>query len=145
VDRLTSPDRRLFLAGAVVALPLGARAQGVQALNVAVVGEPGPLEPTNTTTSLIGEIDQHIYEGLYAFNPALVPVPALPQTTPDGKSYLIPLRESVPFHDGTLMTAEDVVVRLKQWLAISARGRPVAPYIAEISAPRRTLGVCGSP
>jgi ABC-type transport system substrate-binding protein len=65
----------------------------VQALNVAVVGEPGPLEPTNTTTSLIGEIDQHIYEGLYAFNPALVPVPALPQTTPDARSVRITLKQ----------------------------------------------------
>ena len=46
MDRLTSPDRRLFLAGAAAAaLPLGARAQSVQALNVAVIGEPGPLVP----------------------------------------------------------------------------------------------------
>jgi ABC-type transport system substrate-binding protein len=121
------------------ALPLGARAQSVQALNIAVIGEPGPLEPTNTTSSLISEIDQHIYEGLYAFNPALESVPvlaaALPQTTPDGKSYRIPLRENVPFHDGTLMTAEDVVVCLRRWLAVSPRGRPGAPYVDGISAP----------
>jgi peptide/nickel transport system substrate-binding protein len=140
MDRLTSPDRRLFLAGAAaVALPLGASAQSVQVLNIAVIGEPGPLEPTNTTSSLIAEIDQHIYEGLYAFNPTLEPVPvlaaALPQTTPDGKSYRIPLRENVPFHDGTLMTAEDVVVCLRRWLAVSPRGRPAAPYVDGISAP----------
>jgi hypothetical protein len=56
MDRLTSPDRQPFLAGAVATLSLGARAQGVQALNIAV----------------IGEIDQHIYEEWYAFNPPVM-------------------------------------------------------------------------
>ena len=146
MDRLTFLDRRLFLAGAA-ALPLGASAQGVQALNIAVIGEPGPLEPTNTTASLIGEIDQHIYEGLYAFNLALEPVPllaaALPQTTPDGKTYLIPLRENVPFHDGTIMTAEDVVVCLSGgWRRrrVAGRRRPMSSAF-----PHRTPKACRSP
>jgi len=38
----------------------------VQALNNAVIGEAGPLEPTNFTASLIDEIDRHTCEGLYA-------------------------------------------------------------------------------
>src|SRR5580693_6416190 len=107
---LRSPERRRFLtAAAAVALPGIAVAQPAQALNVAVIGEPGPLEPTNTTASLVAEIDQHIYETLYAFDPSLQILPllaaALPETAADGKRYVIPLRENVPFHDGTMMTA----------------------------------------
>src|SRR5271170_4183536 len=122
MDRLNSPQRRRFLAGvaAAAALPGIAAGQGVQALNVAVIGEPGPLEPTNTTASLVAEIDQHIYETLYAFNAALQPAPvlaaALPEIAPDGKRYVIPLRQNVPFHDGTMMTADDVVTCLRRWL-----------------------------
>jgi peptide/nickel transport system substrate-binding protein len=140
MDKLHLPERRRFLAGATAAamLPRGAGAQGVQALNIAVIGEPGPLEPTNTTASLLGEIDQHIYEGLYVFNPAFQPAPvlaaALPETSPDGKRYVIPLRENVPFHDGTVMTADDVVTCLQRWLAISPRGRPAGPYVDGIAA-----------
>ncbi|HEX3349882.1 MAG TPA: ABC transporter substrate-binding protein [Acetobacteraceae bacterium] len=140
MDTLGSPDRRRFLAGATAAaaLPHAARAQGDQALNVAVIGEPGPLEPTNTTASLVAEIDQHIYETLYAFNSAFQTMPllaaGLPEMSPDGKRYTIPLRENVPFHDGTLMTADDVVASLKRWIAVSPRGRPAAPYVDGFSA-----------
>jgi peptide/nickel transport system substrate-binding protein len=136
---LTSPGRRRFLAGAVAAaLPGSAAAQAAQALNVAVIGEPGPLEPTNTTASLVAEIDQHIYETLYAFDPALQISPllaaALPVVAAEGTRYVIPLREGVPFHDGTMMTADDVVTCLRRWLAVSPRGRPAAPYVDGVTA-----------
>src|SRR5580692_8548186 len=137
---LRLPGRRQFLtaAAAAVALPGVAGAQAVQALNIAVIGEPGPLEPTNTTASLVAEIDQHIYETLYAFDPSLQILPllaaALPETAADGKRYVIPLRENVPFHDGTMMTADDVVTCLHRWLAVSPRGRPAAPYVDGIAA-----------
>jgi peptide/nickel transport system substrate-binding protein len=41
--------------------------------------------------------------------------------------YTIPLRENVPFHDGTVMVADDVVATLQRWLERSARqgGRAV--------------------
>ncbi len=136
-----APGRRAVLTAAAAAaiLPGHAQAQPAQALNIAVIGEPGPLEPTNTTASLVAEIDQHIYETLYAFSPALQPVPvlasALPETTPDGKRYVIPLRENVPFHDGTVMTSDDVVVCLRRWLAVSPRGRPAGAFVDAISAP----------
>lgn len=108
-------------------------------INVAIIGEPPTLDPMASTTDLVGTISQHIFETLYTFDAKWQIVPlladALPTMSDDGKTYLIPLRKGVTFHDGSPMTAQDVVASLQRWESIASRGRQTATLITDISAP----------
>jgi ABC-type transport system substrate-binding protein len=54
-----------------------------------------------------------LYNGLYGYDDRLTPVPALARdlatVTPDGLTWTIELRDGIEFHDGTPLTADDVV------------------------------------
>ncbi len=55
----------------------------------------------------------YLYDGLYNVDAKLAPIPALaeslPEVSADGKTWTVKLRQGVKFHDGTDMTADDVV------------------------------------
>ena len=144
MNQIASPRRRTVLAGALAAasLPLWrARAQTAAAgsvLNIAIVGEPNTLDPMWDTSGLLSELLEPMFELLYIFTPALTFAPvlasALPDISPDGLRYTIPLRTDVKFHDGTMMTADDVVSSFKRWMVVSPRGRLIAGYLAGLTA-----------
>jgi peptide/nickel transport system substrate-binding protein len=146
MDKLASPERRLLLAGAAASLlpassllPGGAaRAQTPVVLNIATPGESGPLDPTPVTSDLISEITQHFFETLYIFDPDFKFAPllaaAMPDVTEDGKVMTIPLRTDVVFHDGTPMTADDVIASLQRWGRLSPRGKLPASYVTSLDA-----------
>ena len=124
--------RRALLAGGAAALLPWARA-GAQSnapassITIATVGDPGSLDPMPFTADLVSEIDQHIHETLYIFDPSLhffpVLAAALPEISADGKQYTIKLRTDARFHDGSTMGADDVVTSLQRWMRLSPRGR----------------------
>jgi peptide/nickel transport system substrate-binding protein len=131
--------RSVLTSGALALLPLGARAQAAaSSITIATVGDPGSLDPMPFTADLVSEIDQHIHETLYIFNPALEFFPllasALPEISADGKQYTIGLRTGVRFHDGTTMNAADVVASLQRWMRLSPRGRLGGEYVDRVSA-----------
>jgi peptide/nickel transport system substrate-binding protein len=141
MDTLASPERRLLLASAAAALLPAARAAAQQpaVANIATIGEPGQLEPMLFTADLLTEIQQHFYETLYGFDTKFHPRPVLaadmPAVSADAKTYTIKLRTGVPFHDGTIMTSDDVVTCLKRYFAISPRGKPAGAYVTDVSNP----------
>ena len=124
--------RRALLASAISTLlpfrrPAAQAASSVSSITIATVGDPGSLDPMPFTADLVSEIDQHIHETLYIFDPALhffaLLASALPDISPDGKRYTINLRTDAHFHDGTTMNADDVVASLQRWMRLSPRGR----------------------
>lgn len=133
--------RSMLLAGAAaLAAATDTQAQAPsRAAEIAVIGEPGVLDPMLTLADLVNGIGQHYFETLFStdpqFNIAPVLAAALPEVTPDGKLYTIRLRTGVPFHDGTIMTADDVVASLQRWLRLSPRAKAAAPYVTQIEAP----------
>jgi peptide/nickel transport system substrate-binding protein len=135
-----APLRRDVLLGAaaVFLLPGLSRAQSPNVLNVATTGDPGPLDPTPVTSDVLSEITQLFYETLYIFGPdfGIAPLLAmdLPEISDGGKRYTIKLRSGVPFHDGTTMTADDVVASLQRWGRLSPRGRTPWAFLDSISA-----------
>ena len=59
------------------------------------------------------EAAQFLYDGLYEYDEGLTPVPDLAtdlaEISADGLTWTVTLREGVTFHDGTELTADDVV------------------------------------
>src|SRR5271156_1374157 len=135
--------RRALLAGGMSSLlPWGGvHAQApapASSITVATVGDPGSLDPMPFTADLVSEIDQHIHETLYIFDPALhffpVLATALPDISTDGRRYTINLRTDARFHDGTTMNADDVVTSLQRWMRLSPRGKTAAAYVDSVAA-----------
>ena len=109
-----------------------------QAIDVAIIGEPDTLDPMVSTKDVVSTVTQHFYETLFTFNGSWEVVPLLaaemPEIADDGKTYTIPIREGVTFHDGSTMDAHDVVDSLKRWTEVATRGRGVADKIDSITA-----------
>ena len=140
-DQTFPIGRRALMAGTAASIVLPGRRAGAQSgsvLNIATSGDPGPLDPTPVTSDLLSEITQLFYETLYIFAPdfSIAPLLAaeLPEISSDGKRYVIKLRSGVPYHDGTTMTARDVVASLQRWGRLSPRGRTPWAFLESISA-----------
>jgi len=129
----------------VIALALGAvllgqpaLAQTKSAIDIATIGEPGPLDPVTVTSDLVSIITQHVFETLYAFDAKWEAAPllasALPTVSDGGTLYTIPLRSGVKFQDGSTMGADDVVASLQRWLKASPRGKLAAPVVDAVAA-----------
>lgn len=118
------------------AASMSARAEGV--IDVAIIGEPDTLDPMMSTKDVVSIVTQHFYETLFTFNANWEVVPLLAETMPeisdDGKTYTIPIRQGITFHDGSTMDANDVVDSLKRWTEVATRGKGVADKIDSISA-----------
>ncbi|MFO1210808.1 MAG: ABC transporter substrate-binding protein [Amaricoccus sp.] len=103
-----------FLAGAAAAAPRTDIVVGMQL-------EPPHLDPTAGAAAAIDEVVYaNVFEGLTRFAPDGTIVPALAESwdiAPDGLSWVFHLRHGVKFHDGTPMTAEDVVFSFDRAMA----------------------------
>ncbi len=116
---------------------LGAQgSQGAQKkiFRYATLGEPTSLDQQVTISHLTTTIAQHIFEGLYTFNAAYVPVPLLASSekiSEKGKVIDVNLRRNVPFHNGKEMTSKDVLASLNRWGRHGARGRV---FFAEVDS-----------
>lgn len=133
-------ERRNIVRSAVLTCALvlsAALAQG-STLKIATIGEPPSLDPTTVTSDLVGIITQHIFETLYTFDSSWNIVPLLAsgpaKLAADGRSYTIPLRSGVKFHDGSPMSADDVVASLQRWVRLSPRGKQAGEHISAVTA-----------
>lgn len=107
-------------------------------IDVATIGEPPTLDPMASTADLVGIVTQHIFETLYTFDAKWGATPLLaaelPTISEDGTVYTIPLRTGIKFHDGSEMTAADVVASLERWTRIATRGKQAGEVIVGIAA-----------
>ena len=108
--------RHLGLAAAAL-IGLGAHAAQAQtAISLGMVLEPPGLDPTAGAAAAIREVTYaNIFEGLTRFGPDGAVLPGLArdwEISADGTVYTFRLAEGVTFHDGTPMTAADVVFSL---------------------------------
>jgi len=112
-----------------------ARKGGV--LRVGMIGEPPTLDAHATTATITREITVNMYEGLYALDAKLQPVPLLAEghdVADAGKRYTIRLRKDVKFHNGKPLTSADVVASLKRWGAIAGTGKATFKVVEAIEA-----------
>lgn len=140
VTRVNSFSRLAMIAVATLTLSAPVLADGRKGgiLTIATIGEPPTLDQMISPTDIVGMISQHVFETLYTFDDQWQPRPllarALPSVSDDGLIYTIPLRAGVSFHDGSAMTANDVVASLTRWLKINAKGKQVAEVVESIKA-----------
>ena len=80
-----------------------------------------------------------LYQGLLEYSFKLEPMPLLAKSwsvSEDKKTYTFKLQDNVKFHDGHLMTADDVVFSVTKFhRELSPRARPIFSKIIEATAP----------
>lgn len=81
-------------------------------LHVSLQADPTTLDPTQAGLTAIWKVIEHIYDTLVRVDPTLAPVPGLAESwdiSADATVYTFHLRQGIVFHDGTPLTADDVV------------------------------------
>jgi peptide/nickel transport system substrate-binding protein len=141
--RIASVFLMVLLAGCLVVSPVLAGQAAAPTipqggtLKFATIGEPPNLDIMAVPADLVSMIAQHIFEQLFAFDAKYEVKPMLAQSvsvSPDGKTYTIPLRQGVKFHNGQEMTSADVLASLNRWTKVSSRGKIAAQSIESITA-----------
>jgi peptide/nickel transport system substrate-binding protein len=149
--------RAAVLAAAVAAVPLAAASLPAAAQQRPLVwGDqlPATLDPHAIFDVPSQFVLLNVYDGLYRYQgnpPNLVPWLAEGHTTSaDGLTWDFTLRPGIKFHDGSDMTAEDVVYSFRRLLAMNrapaAAFRPVLPpENVTATGPRSVRFVLSSP
>ena len=105
-------------------------------LVAAIGGDPDQLDPHTTTSSFAFKVLENVYDTLVEPGEDLVMEPALAEsweTSDDLLTWTFELREDVTFHDGSPLTADDVVAsfeRIAEQGENSFRLDPVAEFNA---------------
>jgi len=107
-----------------LALPAIAMAEPTGVLIIAENETPENLDPANATNSTVNQLLVGVYDALVQFEAGETSVsPQLAtewSVSEDGLIYTFTLRDDVMFHDGTRLTADDVVFTLDRLQAASA-------------------------
>jgi peptide/nickel transport system substrate-binding protein len=85
-----------------------------------------PMGPAATQTYIHGMM---VYDMLFAMDESLHVRPQMVDTetiSPDKLTYTMKLRPGLRFHDGSQVTARDVVASLKRWMGLDIVGRTMA-------------------
>ena len=105
-------------------IPFTAIADVSGTLIIAENETPENLDPANATNSTVNQLLVGVYDALVQFSAGETSVtPQLAtdwQVSSDGMQYTFNLRSDVKFHDGSPMTAADVVFTLDRLQAASA-------------------------
>jgi len=101
---------------------------------------PNDLDPVSIDEVYESVVLRQIYQGLLRFDPSLRILPCLAASwtiSPDGLRYTFNLRTGVQFHDGSTLTARDVVFSLDRCLAHDRDGQSLAAtYLLTIRGAR---------
>lgn len=95
-------------------------------LKVAYNAQPPTMDPLMTTAVAARDIARNVYESLLTFDKDSKVVPMLAESveeSEDGKVLTFKLRQDVKFHDGSDMTADDVVSSMERWMKVTALGK----------------------
>ncbi len=127
--------KRLFIAAALSAALISA---GVMAtpLRWASAGDPLTMDPHSQNEGLTNSMNGQVYEKLLRRDKKLQLVPSLAtewkQT--DALTYVFKLRPNVKFHDGSVMTADDVVFSVERAKHANSQ---IRVYANAVGTPRK--------
>lgn len=95
-------------------------------LNIAVMSSPPTLDVPTSSSQLVWDIGQNIFETLYTCDREFNPQPMLAESYEHNKDfteYTFKIREGVKFHNGETMTAEDVAASMDHWNKANSRAK----------------------
>jgi peptide/nickel transport system substrate-binding protein len=128
---LSLPAASAFLAACASGSGGGAAVSSKGKLTVGIIQEPTVLDPTvDATASISLLLRDNVYEGLVRLDPNLKIVPGLARSwdvSSDGTTLTFHLNSGVSYHDGTPLTAQDVVYSWTRAADISTK--PVNPHV----------------
>ena len=118
---------------AMAALLMHAQAQGdPNIFNFGVYFEPSGVDPHISTDAAATWMANNLYDTLIRYDTATLPDGKVVGTTSykpwlaeswtvsdDGRSYVFQIRQGVPFHDGSILTAADVAFSLQRVLTLN--------------------------
>jgi peptide/nickel transport system substrate-binding protein len=118
--------RRLALgAGAAVLAVLAQPAQAQTTMKLVPQADLKLFDPIATTAAITQNHGLMIYDTLFALDSKMQPRPQMVQNytvSQDGLKWTFVLRDGLKWHDGTPVTAKDVVASLNRWSKHTARG-----------------------
>jgi peptide/nickel transport system substrate-binding protein len=125
--------RRPFLIVALAASALVAVPVAAKTLRWASQGDILTFDPMAQNESLNNTFSDYVYEGLVRYNKQFVPEPALATswTRVSPTVWRFNLRKGVKFHDGTPMTADDVVFSFERIVKPTSNMKVYAQGIKE--------------
>jgi peptide/nickel transport system substrate-binding protein len=121
------------LIGALVAAAVLVGPVGAKTLRWSSQGDILTFDPMAQNESLNNTFSDYVYEGLVRYNKQFVPEPALATswTRVSPTQWRFNLRKNVKFHDGTPMTADDVVFSFERVLKPASNMKVYAQGIKE--------------
>lgn len=111
-----------LVASATLPMPAIAQRRGGDMV-IAMTQAPPSLDAHVTSAQASRNVTLHMFETVYARDEQARPVPELAEgvnISPDGLTYVFPLRKDVRFHNGKIMDAGDVVASLERYRKIGA-------------------------
>lgn len=99
-------------------------------LSIALPAQPPTLDTIMSASSATVDVMRNVLEPLYAFDASYRPQPILAEsseTSSDGLTVTFKIRSGVKFHDGSDLTADDVVASMNRWLDKNARAKQLLP------------------
>ena len=125
--------RSKLLAGAIAAAMLVAGPLSAKTLRWSSQGDILTFDPMAQNESLNNTFSDYVYEGLVRYNKQFVPEPALAisWTRVSPTQWRFNLRRNVKFHDGSTMTADDVVFSFERVLKPASNMKVYAQGIKE--------------
>lgn len=106
-------------------------------LRVALTGDLPNLDVVQTTDSIVLLVGSHMYETLFTWDAEYRPALALAEShevSDDGLTHTITVREGVPFHNGEILDADDVVASVERWGRVSGLGQELMESVDEVVA-----------
>jgi peptide/nickel transport system substrate-binding protein len=106
-------------------------------LRVAMHADVRTLDPFWTTQTIAGIHGMMVYDTLFSSDANLQPQPQMVEkwnVSEDRKIYEFILRDGLKFHDGSPVTAKDVVASMNRWGKRDGAGKQLFEYTASIVA-----------
>lgn len=136
---LPRPRRAGMMAGAALALVLSAAGADAETLRWARVGDALTMDPHSQNEGPTHTLNHHVYETLVGRDTDGSLTPRLAtewEISPEDDSiWIFKIREGVTFHDGTPLTADDVVFSLNRARAETSGMRALHAAVEEVTAP----------
>jgi peptide/nickel transport system substrate-binding protein len=138
-----SGSLRVALKVAALAVPLvslgatNASAKDQKTITAVMHADVKIFDPIVNTADITSRFALMVFDTLFSLDQNLAPQPQMVGTykiSADGLTYTFVLRDGLKFHDGTPVTAEDVVTSLKRWWVKDGGGQIIQKFSKELTA-----------